>query len=145
MLTAAAEIGEHHQRAKSLSVEAVKHARLAGALLLSVKAEMPHGAFLPWIKENVTFSERTAQRYMNAAAPTPKPPRLTHTPKPPKPGSKRALTIAALDRVRHRDDVVAHATFVLAELPAAQNLRPEDIDTLRRLRARITILIGMDA
>src|SRR5215204_2881064 len=39
-----------------------------GQDLTRVKANLPHGDFGPWIKEEFHFSERTAQNYMNAAA-----------------------------------------------------------------------------
>jgi len=36
-----------------------------GRLLKEQKAELGHGEWLPWLKENVSFNVRTAQRYMN--------------------------------------------------------------------------------
>ena len=38
----------------------------AGGTLLAVKAELPFGSFTSWVKENVGFDIRTAQRYMRA-------------------------------------------------------------------------------
>ena len=37
----------------------------AGRLLTEQKAELEHGEWLPWLKENVRVNVRTAQRYMN--------------------------------------------------------------------------------
>lgn len=38
-----------------------------GALLLRVKAELPHGAFQRWLRDDVGWHPRTAQNYMRAA------------------------------------------------------------------------------
>jgi hypothetical protein len=35
-----------------------------GALLAEQKASLKHGEFIPWIKANLPFTERTAQNYM---------------------------------------------------------------------------------
>jgi Protein of unknown function (DUF3102) len=35
-----------------------------GELLISVKDRLPHGKFLPWVKANLTFQERTGRNYM---------------------------------------------------------------------------------
>jgi len=144
-----AEIEQHHAlaqqhatAAKGSAATAVEHARRAGRLLLQVKAELPRGEFLGWLAANAKFCARTAQRYMNAAAPTPKCDRLSHSAKPPKAGSRRAQQIAALDRARHRDEVVAHATYLVAELPAARELRSTDLAALLRLRERLDELLN---
>lgn len=62
--TAAAEINAEHLAATGKAREAIEHARRAGEMLLDVKAGLGHGAFLPWLAANITFSDRTAQRYM---------------------------------------------------------------------------------
>jgi Protein of unknown function (DUF3102) len=46
---------------------ALHQARKAGDLLLLAKAECPHGSWLPWLRANFKFSERTAQDYMRIA------------------------------------------------------------------------------
>ena len=61
------EINAEHAEAVKHADLAIEHARRAGALLLEVKATLDHGAFLPWIDENVNVSRRQAQRYMRAA------------------------------------------------------------------------------
>lgn len=38
-----------------------------GNLLNSTKAQIKHGAFMPWIADNLTFNPRTAQLYMRIA------------------------------------------------------------------------------
>ncbi len=143
------QISEHHRlakeryfAAKEQYAEAVEHARQAGALLLQVKADLGHGRFLAWIEQHFEFTARTAQRYMCAAAPTPKNDRLSYSPKPPKAGSKRAKLKAQIDAVRHRDDVIAHAAFLASELPIAHELRPEHLQALAGLRDRINDVLG---
>lgn len=39
----------------------------AGRLLIEAKDNLRHGEFLPWLKDNVGMSERTARRYMTLA------------------------------------------------------------------------------
>jgi hypothetical protein len=45
----------------------LEHARNAGVLLVQAKEQFRHGEWLPWLKANVRFSERTAQAYMRVA------------------------------------------------------------------------------
>lgn len=70
-----AEINNQHELAINAANQAVEHGKRVGELLLQVKAELPHGDFGKWLAENVTVSERQAQRYMQAVrelpAPTP--------------------------------------------------------------------------
>ena len=47
--------------------EAVESAKAAGALLLQVKASLPHGTWTTWLNANIDVSERQAQRYMATA------------------------------------------------------------------------------
>ncbi len=51
------EIGDHLK----LSLE--KAIRI-GQLLCEQKRSLEHGEFIPWVKDNLPFTERTAQRYM---------------------------------------------------------------------------------
>ena len=76
MTSIIAEINNQHELAINAANQAVEHAKRAGELLLQVKAELPHGEFGKWLAENVTVSERQAQRYMQKVvgelpAPTP--------------------------------------------------------------------------
>lgn len=68
MTSIIAEINNQHELAINAANQAVEHAKRAGELLLQVKAELPHGEFGKWLAENVTVSERQAQRYMQKAA-----------------------------------------------------------------------------
>jgi hypothetical protein len=63
----ATEINRWHDLATEHAAQAVEHAQRAGALLLEVKAMLPHGEFLPWVRANVHVTARQAQRYMAAA------------------------------------------------------------------------------
>ena len=62
-----AEINREHELAQQASKTAVEHGSRAGALLLQVKESLPHGDFGAWLVENVTVSDRQAQRYMRHA------------------------------------------------------------------------------
>ncbi len=62
------EINELHKLAITSANEAVNYAKQIGQLLLEAKAELPHGKFLNWIKDNIEVSQRQAQRYMQAAS-----------------------------------------------------------------------------
>lgn len=73
MTSIIAEINSEHALALNAYETAKEHARRAGVLLLQVKAELPHGDFGLWLVENVTVSERQAQRYMQAARELPAP------------------------------------------------------------------------
>lgn len=66
-LPVADEINRLHALATDHAGKAIDYAKQAGRLLLDVKAGLPHGAFLPWLADNVAVSERQAQRYMRAA------------------------------------------------------------------------------
>ena len=49
----------HHARAS------LKEAIEVGRILMKVKNNLEHGEWLPWLKANVPFSERTTQRYIS--------------------------------------------------------------------------------
>jgi len=58
-------------RLRELHVSMIAHARKIGAeaieagdTLMRVKAGLDHGEWLPWLKANVQFSARTAEKYM---------------------------------------------------------------------------------
>ena len=61
------EINDTHVQAILHASEAMKHALRCGDLLIKAKATAPHGHWLPWLRQNITFSERTAQGYMRIA------------------------------------------------------------------------------
>lgn len=47
---------------------ALSHAVAAGEALIEAKARLKHGEWLPWVRDNLDFSERTASRYMTIAS-----------------------------------------------------------------------------
>jgi hypothetical protein len=58
---------EHTAVADALK-DSVRHAIAAGEeLLVEAKAQVPHGGWLPWLKDNCEISERSAQLYMQVA------------------------------------------------------------------------------
>jgi len=63
----AAQINAAHAKAEFTLRAGLAHAKRAGELLVEAKAQLPHGQWLPWLKESCQFSERTAQAYMRVA------------------------------------------------------------------------------
>ena len=63
----AARINAAHANAEAASATVVQCAVEAGQLLLEVKETMAHGAFGPWLDNNVTFARQTARHYMRLA------------------------------------------------------------------------------
>jgi hypothetical protein len=63
----AEQINAEHALAEAALREGLLHARAAGNLLVQAKSQLKHGQWLPWLKANVRFSERTAQAYMQVA------------------------------------------------------------------------------
>ncbi len=64
----AERINTEHEACHASMQKGLDHALKAGALLLEAKAGLPHGEWLPWLKENCPdISERTVQRYMRLA------------------------------------------------------------------------------
>src|SRR5262245_54946552 len=53
----------HRELLSSLKMTIEKAIRI-GELLIQAKAEMKHGQWLPWLKNNVPFTTVTAQSYM---------------------------------------------------------------------------------
>lgn len=60
----ATEINQEHTQCGAAFLDSTRHARNAGGMLIEAKGRVQHGEWADWIKENVTFSERTAQLYM---------------------------------------------------------------------------------
>jgi hypothetical protein len=57
-----------------------EYAAACGKLLLEAKAKVPHGQWLPWLRANVAFGERSAQGYMRIASRDPNPQRVADMP-----------------------------------------------------------------
>jgi hypothetical protein len=63
----AARVHAEHQSCETALRSALKHAMTAGDLLLEAKAQVKHGEWLPWLKEQCSMSDRMAQRYIRLA------------------------------------------------------------------------------
>ena len=63
----AAQINKAHDDACASVRTALGHACRAGDLLLEAKRQLGHGAWLPWLRQNCSVSERTAQKYIQLA------------------------------------------------------------------------------
>lgn len=102
LINCASEINAAHQQAIQHADRAIEFARQAGDLLLKVKADLPHGDFLPWVEANCTVSQRQAQRYMAAAQGKPIPLRaikndtVSHLPEAPKPPETKIVYVKYL-------------------------------------------------
>lgn len=64
----AEHIQAEHDFAQACANQAVQHAIACGLALQEAREQVPHGGWLPWLKENVRFSERMARNYLNLAA-----------------------------------------------------------------------------
>src|SRR3990170_1914443 len=64
----AATANREHALARQSAEGMFEHALLAGQALLSAKAGMKHGDWLPWLEANFDGSERIAQLYMKVAS-----------------------------------------------------------------------------
>ncbi len=62
------KINEAHKLAREHAESAIDYAFRVGDLLTEAKDKVPHGKWLPWLRENVKFSERSAQAYMRLAS-----------------------------------------------------------------------------
>ena len=61
------EINDSHAQAILHAGEAMNHALRCGDLLIKAKGTVQHGNWLPWLRQNIAFSDRTAQGYMRIA------------------------------------------------------------------------------
>lgn len=91
------EINAAHDRAAQCLSEGLSHATHAGELLLRAKADVGHGGWLKWLKQNVSFSARTAQLYMQLAKLAPDAQRVAHLPL-----RRTVLELQRLDRDARR-------------------------------------------
>ena len=63
----AARIKAEHEATAIAMRRGVEHAMAAGDLLLEAKAQLKHGAWLPWLAAHCHIPERTARLYMRLA------------------------------------------------------------------------------
>ena len=65
--TLADKIKTEHKAVCEAAMTATRHAIECGNLLIEAKGGLPHGKWLPWLKEHCELSERTAQAYTRLA------------------------------------------------------------------------------
>ena len=63
----AAEIKRAHNKARTAASTCLECAIEAGKLLIEAKANVPHGRWLDWLRDNCDMQERTAQHYTRLA------------------------------------------------------------------------------
>jgi hypothetical protein len=114
----AARINESHHLAMSHASKAMEQATACGEMLLETKAKVPHGHWLRWLRENVTFGERSAQGYM----------RIAQAPRRPATGNIRdALKQLATPR-RHRLDAMLQELGLFNDRAKIMKAsRPDDV------------------
>jgi hypothetical protein len=163
MTTIAADIDRHHAEAIACAASAVEHAKAAGTLLLQVKAQLPHGEFVPWMQAHLAVSKRQAQRYMTAAMGKPAPARIAAKPAPADaPETVKSDTVSLLATVPQaeapkvaptdlEDDDRASAGELLEELQADNEALQVQIkaltvtDIAAELAKQIAIRQGIEA
>jgi ParB-like chromosome segregation protein Spo0J len=67
LVALARKINAGHEAVQRLAGEALERARQTGQLLIRAKEQLDHGQWLPWLKENVKFSQQAANNYMRVA------------------------------------------------------------------------------
>jgi len=60
----ATRINAMHREATKAAITAVELAIEIGAMLMEVKATLPHGEYGPWIRNHCEFTDRTARNYI---------------------------------------------------------------------------------
>lgn len=68
LTTAAAEANRLHDCMLASARKTLEDARRIGELLATVKDSLGHGQWLPWVKANLQFKERTARNYISIHA-----------------------------------------------------------------------------
>jgi hypothetical protein len=115
----AARINEAHHLAMHHAGAAIAQAIACGQMLLEARSKAGHGQWLPWLRQNVTFGERSAQGYMRIAERAPK-----HSE-----GStiRDALKELATPRRHWREALDAECTVWNAHAHSVQVNRPENV------------------
>ena len=63
----AARVRTEHTAAGTALKDSLAHAMAAGDALVEAKEKLAHGQWLPWLQDNCSISERTAQLYMRVS------------------------------------------------------------------------------
>jgi hypothetical protein len=115
----AARIRAEHEATASALRSGIQHAIAAGELLIEAKAQLPHGQWLPWLKDNCALSLRQAQKYMRLARSSANTPLKAHLTidealdalAEPK---LRLLPPAGFVRIGGHDDGATHTSLIVA-------------------------------
>jgi hypothetical protein len=91
LYTLATRINEFHSAAERDAKSAMMHALNAGSLLSEAKAQVPHGEWEQWVRENCTLAPRTANAYMRLAK---------KLPQLPEPDRQRVADLPVREAVR---------------------------------------------
>lgn len=126
-----------------------------GRCLIEAKKLLPHGAWLPWLNEKVSYSERTARRFMQMYRDLSNRPALTDL------GKTKAFALLALPEkerdefmaennvadmttrqleqaIKERDEARAAAEHAAADQRAAEQARDKMAEDMRLLNARLS-------
>ena len=98
-----------------------------GKRLIEAKAQLGHGEWLSWLKEEVEFSEVTAQRFMRLAREYPNPSPVTDL------GATKALVLLALP-VSEREEFVAEKHVVDGREKTVQEMSKRELEKAIRER-----------
>ena len=98
-----------------------------GRRLLEAKAVLSHGAWLPWLEQQVEFSEVTAQRFMRLAREYRNPSPVTDL------GASKALVLLALPSAE-REEFAAASHEVNGEMKTALEMTKRELEQAVRER-----------
>ncbi len=91
-----------------------------GLRLIEAKEMLSHGEWLPWLKENVCFSETTAQSYMKVAKEFPNPQLVGDL------GVRKALTLLALPSAEREDFLAENNVIDMTSRELEKAIRERD-------------------
>ena len=91
-----------------------------GQRLIEAKAAIPHGGWLPWLSEQVHYSERTAQRLMKIARDCSNPTLVSDL------GLRKALAIFTLPQAEQEDFLREHDAVDMTAEQLEQAIRERD-------------------
>jgi hypothetical protein len=109
----AQQINQAHRGCEAAAKAGLQHAMNAGRLLIEAKKKVGHGQWLPWLKANFPFSERTAQGYMKVA---------DEVPKLEGPKAKRVADLSYRDALKELRKVAVAEQAVTLTKTGAENL-----------------------
>ncbi len=137
LVNIAEQINAEHEAAKGAFGSAFEHAARAGLLLRRAKLSVPHGEWLPWIRNNCPMSRRTVQMYMRIALELPT---LVSTHADTKNATVAHLTLTEADRLLAKPKGTSSSTPKVVEptevLPPPEQARHNPTNVRARQRKR---------